>query len=70
MLKPKIMRRKVVGWKYPLKHLCRKISPWKNILKNSSKFKFLFVGSVGVVQQENTKGKELALPKNMPQMRW
>jgi len=37
------------------------ISPWKNIFKNSSKFKFLFVGSMGVVPQENTKGRELAL---------
>lgn len=34
------------------------ISPWQNIFKNSSEFKFLFVGSVGVVQQENTKGRE------------
>ncbi|PKU41472.1 adp-ribosylation factor-like protein 13b [Limosa lapponica baueri] len=37
------------------------ISPWKNIFINSSKFKFLFVGSMGVVEQENTKGGELAL---------
>lgn len=41
------------------------IIPWKNILKNSSKFKFLFVGSVGVVQQENIKGRELAVAINM-----
>lgn len=48
-----------------LNNLCFKIIPWKNILKNSSKFTFLFVGSVGVVQQENIKGRELALPVNL-----
>lgn len=35
--------------------------PWKNIFKTSSKFKLLFVGSMGVIQQENSKGREFAL---------
>lgn len=37
------------------------IIPWKSILKTSCKFKLLFVGSMVVIQQENSKGGEFAL---------
>lgn len=53
---------KAIGWKCPLKSSCFKMMiPWKNIFKTSSKFKLLFVGSMGVIQQENSKGREFAL---------